>query len=173
MLMDGSSADGRAPLAVAAVWTTWLALGGCVGSKPAQALYAGPEMSPSEVAELHGIVEHVDGQRVSGGKFALLPGCHIVRPPTKAGESSPQGAAWTTLPELHYSIMMVAGHRYQIAVRSGHMDGTGSGRAMLEATETDPAGALIHTFNPLAGPGAPDYCERESALSTVSVTPPE
>jgi hypothetical protein len=108
-----------------AAWTLWLVLGGCVGSAPAQALYAGPAEPTTEVAELHGLVEYVDGQRVSGGKFALLPGCHTVQPPTKSGQSSPQGAAWTTLPELHFSIMMVAGHRYQIAVRTWTEQGPG------------------------------------------------
>lgn len=142
-------------------------LGSCVGSPPAQALYSGPPRGAAEVAELYGLIEHVDGQNVSGGKFGLLPGCHIVRPPSATGESSAQGASSTTLPEMHFSITMQAGHRYQIAIGSGHMDGTGMGAASIQAAETDSNGTLVRSFRPFAGPGTRAACEAEAKISAV------
>jgi hypothetical protein len=144
-----------------------LVLAGCVGSTSAQHLYFGPEKPAAEVAELHGVVEYVDGQRVSGGKFALLPGCHVVQPPTSMGQGNAQGATWTKLPELHFSVQMLPGRRYQIATGAGHMDGSGSGSASVQAAEIDAAGAVVQTFPAFAGPGSVHACEAEASATTA------
>lgn len=157
----------RAHAGVRASCAAWalLALGGCVGTKPPQALYAGPERPGTEIAELHGVVEYVDGQRVSGGKFALLPGCHVVRPPTALGQSSATEAQWMTLPEMHFSLPMRAGYRYQIATSAGHMDGTGAGQGAIRGLEMDTLGTVVRTFPAFAGQGSAAACEAEAAVT--------
>ena len=136
-----------------------------------QPLYVETEGAPPAVAELHGDIEYVDGTKVSGGKFALLPGCHIVRPPTAWGSSSPQNAVWATLPIMHMSILMQAEHQYKVAIGGGHMDGSGSGSVRVQAVELDARGDTIKTFLPLEGEGRMEACEREAAASMQEAPP--
>lgn len=147
------------------------ALSACVGSAPAQPLYLETQDGPPALAELHGEIEYVDGAKVSGGKFALLPGCHVVRPPTAWGSSSPQDAVWATLPVMHLAILMQADHRYKVAIGGGHMDGTGSGSVRVEAVEINPRGDTVKTFVPLEGAGQMEACEREAAASMQEPPP--
>ncbi len=142
---------------------------GCVGGAPMQRLYDGGEQSPSEVAELQGNVEHVDGVRVSGGKFTLLPGCHVIRPPTSWGESSSMNAMYASLPVMHASIEMKGGSRYFLSVISGRFDGTGSGRIQVEATELDEQGTPLAKFLMFAGEGSASACQTEALGSRQAI----
>ena len=147
-------------------------LGACVGSAPAQPLYVETgEGPPAGVAELHGEIEYVDGAKVSGEKFALLPGCHVVRPPTFWGASSPQDAVGATLPVMHLSILMQADHRYQVAIGAGYMDGTGRAPVGVQAVEINQRGDTLRTFAPFQGEGHMDACEREAAASMQEAPP--
>jgi len=145
-------------------------LGACVGSGPAQPLYLGSE-PPAAVAELHGEIEYVDGAKVSGEKFALLPGCHVVRPPTSWGASSPQNAVGAALPVMHLAILMQADHRYQVSIGAGYMDGTGRGAVGVQAVETNQRGDTLRIFVPFEGEGQMEACEREAAASMQEAPP--
>lgn len=147
-------------------------LGACVGSGPAQPLYVETEEGPpAAVAELHGEIEYVDGAKVSGEKFALLPGCHVVRPPTSWGASSPQNAVRATLSVMHLSILMQADHRYQVTIGAGYIDGTGRGAVGVQAVETNQRGDTLRTFAPFQGEGHMELCEREAAASMQEAPP--
>jgi hypothetical protein len=132
------------------LFLAWAALGaGCAAEPPPVPLYpnaAAQPRSPAEVATVEGPLQRIDGQDVNGqgGRFALLPGCHLVDLDQQASANnySLSGGVYLTgqLQKVSYALRMKPGARYVIRrdTVSGEMQ---SVRIVLSAREELPGGA--------------------------------
>jgi hypothetical protein len=128
-----------------------LALGCLASEPPAVALYPNGEttrLPPTQVADLVGPIAKIDGREVSGlgGRFDLLPGCHIVELDRHSDNSSYSltGGVYLTgsFPGTVYALRMQAGARYFIK-RDTIVEGIGVAvRVVLSAREEAPGGAV-------------------------------
>ncbi|HEX3905639.1 MAG TPA: hypothetical protein VH853_22630 [Polyangia bacterium] len=129
---------------------TTLALGCLASEPPAVPLYPGNEstrLPPNQVADVTGPIGKIDGREVGslGGRFDLLPGCHVVELDRQSdnGNSSLTGGIYLTGsgPITIYALRMQAGARYTIQ-RQTFVEGLGvPARMVLSAREELPGGA--------------------------------
>jgi hypothetical protein len=128
-----------------------LALGCLASEPPAVPLYPNSEstrLPPNQVADLLGPIGKIDGREVGGmgGRFDLLPGCHVVELDRHSDNSnySLTGAAYLTggFPATTYALRTQAGARY-ISQRQTVTEGVGATmRVVLSAREEAPGGAV-------------------------------
>lgn len=125
---------------------------GCLASEPpAVPLYPNAEtarLPPGQVADLVGPIGKIDGRDVSGlgGRFDLLPGCHVVELDRQSDNSSYSltGAVYLTgsFPATTYALRMRAGSRTFIK-RDIITEGVGATvRVVLSAREEAPSGTV-------------------------------
>jgi hypothetical protein len=127
-----------------------LALGCLASEPPAVPLYPNGEttrLPPNQVADVIGPIGKIDGREVGGmgGRFDLLPGCHLVELDRQSDNSnySLTGGIYLTgsFPATIYALRMQAGARYFIQ-RQTITEGVGSTvRVALSAREEMPGGA--------------------------------
>ena len=130
---------------------TTFALGCLASEPPAVLLYPNADsarLPPNQVAGLLGPIAKVDARDVAGlgGRFDLLPGCHVVQLDRQSDNSnySLTGATYLTgsFPATTYALRMQAGARY-IIQRQAVTDGIGPRmRVVLSAREEAPGGAV-------------------------------
>jgi len=130
---------------------TTLALGCLASEPPAVPLYPNSEsarLPPNRVADLLGPIAKIDGREVGGlgGRFDLLPGCHVVELDRQSDNSnySLTGAVYLTggFPATTYALRTQAGARY-IIQRQTITEGVGATmRVVLSAREEAPGGAV-------------------------------
>ena len=130
---------------------TTLALGCLASEPPAVPLYPNSEstlLPPNQVADIVGPIGKIDRREVGslGGRFQLLPGCHIVELTRQGDESNyslTSGIYLTgSFPAATYAIRMQAGARYVIQ-RQTVVEGVGvTARLVLSAREEAPGGAV-------------------------------
>jgi hypothetical protein len=125
---------------------------GCLASEPpAVPLYPNGQttrLPPNQVADLTGPIGKIDGREVTGlgGRFDLLPGCHLVEL-DRQGDSGSYGlssAVYVTgsFPVTLYALRMQAGARYFIK-RDLITEASGvTVRVALSAREEAPGGAV-------------------------------
>jgi hypothetical protein len=128
-----------------------LALGCLASEPPAVPLYPNAEstrLPPTQVADLLGPIGKIDGREVGGlgGRFDLLPGCHVVQLDRQSDNSnySLTGGVYLTgsFPATTYALRMQAGARY-IIQRQTITEGVGATmRVVLSAREEAPGGAV-------------------------------
>ena len=128
-----------------------LALGCLASEPPAVPLYPNAEstrLPPNQVADLLGPIGKIDEREVGGlgGRFDLLPGCHVVELDRQSdnGNYSLTGAVYLTggFPATTYALRMQAGARY-IIQRQTVTEGVGATmRIVLSAREEFPGGAV-------------------------------
>ncbi|HVV50022.1 MAG TPA: hypothetical protein VHO06_10220 [Polyangia bacterium] len=138
----------RLPLALVLVP---LALGCLASDPPAVPLYpnaAAAPLPPNQVADVMGPIGKIDGRDVSaqGGRFALLPGCHVVELDRQSDNSSYSLTGGIYLTGSHaavtYALRMRAGGRYFIR-RDTIAQGIGNSvRVVLSAREEMPGGTV-------------------------------
>ena len=123
-----------------------LLLPACItgGGHPRQ-LYPGDARPPAETARLAGSIGTVDGQDVSrlGKSFALLPGCHVVRPPAKVAEidkTSPNSYVASVPSDVTFAFQMQPRHTYEIQVRPDENTGHTAVIAAVQAWDRDEQG---------------------------------
>jgi len=154
--------------AVITVGALALVTGCLTGSSRGHALYPAIDPPPKqdEVARLTGYVERVDGREVSsfGSSFDLLPGCHIVQTPTEWGTFGGVGGVVMKTGNLVFPLPMQAAHQYVIAIRTTDTSGPVA-NAVVEATETDLDGNIIHVFSPAQSVAEVDACSTWKAPS--------
>jgi hypothetical protein len=125
---------------------------GCLHSElPAIPLYPNSDstrLPPNQVADITGPIGKIDRREVGslGGRFELLPGCHIVeldRQTDQSNYSLTSGIYLTgSFPAATYALRMQAGARYFIQ-RQTVVEGVGvSARLVLSAREEAPGGAV-------------------------------
>jgi hypothetical protein len=125
---------------------------GCLASEPpAVPFYPNGEtarLPPNQVADLVGPIGKIDGRDVSGlgGRFDLLPGCHVVELDRHSDNSSYSlsGAVYLTgsFPATTYALRMRAGSRTFIK-RDTITEGVGATvRVVLSAREEAPGGTV-------------------------------
>ena len=125
---------------------------GCLASEPpAVPLYPNSEsarLPPTQVADVLGPLGKIDGREVGGmgGRFDLLPGCHVVELDRQSDNSnySLTGAVYLTggFPATTYALRTQAGARYVIQ-RQTVSEGVGATmRIVLSAREEVPGGAV-------------------------------
>ena len=121
-----------------------LALGCLASEPPAVPLYPNSEstrLPPSQVADILGPIEKIDGREVGGqgGRFDLLPGCHVVEldRQSDAGNYSLTGALYLTggFPATTYALRTQAGARYIIQRQTVTGGISGTFRIVLSARE--------------------------------------
>lgn len=133
-------------IAARSVAVAALLLSACItGGGHARPLYPGDARPPEQVARLFGPIGSVDGQDVSrlGKSFALLPGCHVVRPVGKIAEidkTAPNSYVARVPPDLTYAFRMQAGHTYEVEIRPADNTGTTSVDAAVRALDRDGKG---------------------------------
>jgi hypothetical protein len=130
---------------------TALALGCLASEAPAVPLYpnaAAAPLPPGRVADVMGPIGKIDGRDVSGlgGRFDLLPGCHVVELERQSDNNnySLTGGIYLTgsYPAVTYFLRMRAGGRYIIR-RDAVTEGIGQTvRTVLAAREEMPDGAV-------------------------------
>ena len=129
---------------------TTLALGCLASEPPAIPLYPGSEstrLPANQVADVTGPIGKIDGREVGdqGGRFDLLPGCHVVELSQQGdSNSSLSGGIYLTgsFPATVYALRMQAGARYFIQ-RQTVLEGVGvPARLELSAREEIPGGAV-------------------------------
>ena len=130
---------------------TTLALGCLASEPPAVPLYPNSEstrLPPNQVADVTGPIGKIDGREVGGlgGRFDLLPGCHVVELSQQSdnSNSSLSGGIYLTgsFPATVYALRMQAGARYFIQ-RQTVLEGVGvPARLQLSAREEIPGGAV-------------------------------
>lgn len=140
-----------------------IAMVSCLASSgSAYPLYPDPAQrrAANEVATLLGDVAIVDDVDVSehGKFFELLPGCHIVRPPPKWGQTDYNHTIWADLGQASFAIDMKAEHRYVIRVNVSSLSGTG-GSLSITAREETMDGTKTRTFRLIKGIAPPDSCK--------------
>lgn len=125
---------------------------GCLAREPpAVPLYPNSQstrLPPNQVADVLGPIGKIDGREVGGlgGRFDLLPGCHVVELDRQSDNSnySLTGAVYLTgsFPATTYALRMQAGARY-IIQRQTVTEGVGATmRVVLSAREEAPGGAV-------------------------------
>jgi hypothetical protein len=146
-----------------------LALLGCAvgGAATAYKTYSGPRKPDAEVALLIGQVAFIDGEPVQqhGQRFALEPGCHVVRLPNKVYDSDSTESITGTLPPTHFALPVKASHMYQVRVRVPHMSGAGSGGLVIEVIEHDATHEQVGKYPALYGEGDYGMCTLEAAAT--------
>jgi hypothetical protein len=125
---------------------------GCLASEPpAVPLYPNGETTrllPKQVADLVGPIGKIDGREVTGlgGRFDLLPGCHVIELDRQSDNSSYalSGAVYITgsFPATTYALRMQAGARYFIKRDTILEPGGATVRVALSAREEAPGGAV-------------------------------
>jgi hypothetical protein len=130
---------------------TTLALGCLHTEVPAVPLYPNSDstrLPPAQVADLTGPIGKIDEREVGslGGRFDLLPGCHVVELDRQSDNSnySLTGGIYLTgsFPATTYALRMQAGARYFIQ-RQLVTQGIGpTMRVVLSAREEAPGGAV-------------------------------
>ena len=139
----------RFACAFAVVWTC-----GCgVGSRTRGYPLRGVENeTPNQVARLHGYVQLVDDEDVSGygHLFELLPGCHVIVTPTTFGGAGTDAWATAETGHLRFVIRMRAGHDYE--VRVSVLEAVN--RVEIETIEKDPQREVVAKHLPVADPDA-------------------
>jgi hypothetical protein len=152
--------------AVTAVGALALVTSCLTGSSRGHALYPATNPAPKrdEVARLAGYIEHVDGREVSsfGSSFELLPGCHIVQTPSEWGTFGAIGGVIVKTGHLVFPLPMQAARQYVIAIRTTDTSGPVA-NAVIEATETDLEGNILHVFSPARSPAEEDACRKWEA----------
>jgi hypothetical protein len=133
------------------------------GGGRARPLYPGDSRPPDEVARLFGPIGSVDGQDVSrlGKSFALLPGCHVVRPVSKVAEvdrTAPNAYVARVPSDVTYAFRMQAGHTYEIEVRPADNTGYTSVDAVVRAWDRDAKGGA-RAVPPIASTTEIDACQ--------------
>jgi hypothetical protein len=128
-----------------------LALGCLASEPPAVPLYPNSEsarLPPTQVADVLGPIGKIDGREVGGlgGRFELLPGCHVVELDRQSDNSnySLTGAVYLTggFPATTYALRTQAGARY-IIQRQTVTEGVGATmRVVLSAREEAPGGGV-------------------------------
>lgn len=145
-----------------------IALVSCLASGPAYPLYPNPAVRrvPEEVATLLGDVATVDGVNVSehGKFFELLPGCHIVGPPERWGQTDYNHTIWVTIGEASFAIDMKAEHRYVIRVNVSSLSGSG-GTFSVTAREETMDGTETRSFRLYRGSVPLGGCNRLAAAT--------
>jgi hypothetical protein len=141
-----------------------LLLSGCItGGGHPRPLYPGDPRPPGEVARLFGPIGTVDGQDVSrlGKSFALLPGCHVVRPASKVAEldkTGPNAYVAAVPSDLTYAFRMQARHTYEIEVRPADNPAHTSIDAAVHAWDRDEQGRAT-PVPPIASMEEMDACQ--------------
>ena len=140
----------RAPALAFALASATLA-GGCLHASepPAVPLYPSGEvvrLPRSQVAEVVGPIAKIDGRDLDdqGGRFELLPGCHIVELERRL-KADPyaltNGIQWSgEFPSTTYAIRMKPGAHYVI-LREMDAEGLSRARISLSAREETASGA--------------------------------
>jgi hypothetical protein len=111
---------------------------------------AAARLPRNQVALVEGPIEKVDGQEVGdqGGRFELLPGCHVIeldrRAPADNYSLSNTSYLTGQLSIVYYAIHMMAGGRYEIR-RDVVVDGQ-MGRITVSAREEAPGGAVTDLY---------------------------
>ena len=111
---------------------------------------AATRLPRNQVALVEGPIEKVDGQEVGdqGGRFELLPGCHVIQLDRRAPADnySLSNTSYLTgqLATVYYAMQMMAGGRYEIR-RDVIVDGQ-MGRITVSAREEAPGGAVTDLF---------------------------
>jgi len=131
---------------------------------------------PQEVAQLGGYVWLVDGRNVAdyGTQFELLPGCHLVTTPTAWGRVEPNsGGVMVHSGHLTFALPMKPGYRYVIDVQPQMMGGGNTGRAAVQAAETDLNGDITRVFAAVKSQAEVEACKQggSSAASSVERKP--
>lgn len=141
-----------------------LSQSGCIAGTgrghPLHGIHPLPE--ESDIAQLSGYVRYVDDRDVSNlsKAFELRPGCHLVRTPTKWGQSEAlQGAVMVETGEVLFAIPMKPAHRYVIDVYVPTMTGP-TGPATLRAREWTPEGDVSAEFTPVSSQSDIATCQR-------------
>ena len=132
------------------------------GGHPRQ-LYPGDPRPPAEVARLFGPIGTIDGQDVSrlGKSFALLPGCHLVQPPSKVAEvdrTGPNSYVASVPSNLTYAFKMLPLHTYEIEVRPADNPAHTSIDAAVQAWDRDDQGGST-AVAPIASTAEIDACQ--------------
>jgi hypothetical protein len=141
-----------------------LLLSACItGGGHARPLYPGDPRPPEQVARLFGPIGSVDGQDVSrlGKSFALLPGCHVVRPVSKVAQvdkTAPNAYVARVPTDLTYAFRMQAGHTYELEVRPADNTGYTSVDAVVQAWDRDAQGGAT-AVSPIASTAEVDACQ--------------
>jgi hypothetical protein len=168
-----SSASKDLTLHALALMVSGLASCGGFTEVPAQALYPNADRPRprEEVARVQGPIELIDGKKVKGNAFDVLPGCHVVTLPSKLGDVNEQGAWWVDLPHTVYAFRMRAGGLYSIEV-----DGRGGNaqRASVKITarERDAKGAILKIWQPVQGDQEIEACRQwEKELTRPALAP--
>lgn len=141
-----------------------LLLPACItgGGHPRQ-LYPGDPRPPAETARLIGPVGLVDGQDVSrlGKSFALLPGCHVVRPVSKFAEvdkTGPNSYVASVPSDVTFAFGMQAGHTYELEILPAENTGHTSIVGGVQARDRDDAGGST-AVAPIATIAEIDACQ--------------
>jgi len=130
---------------------TTFALGCLVSEPPAVPLYPNSQstrLPPNEVADILGPIGKIDGREVGGqgGRFDLLPGCHVVEldRQSDSGNYSLTSAIYLTggFPATTYALRTQAGGRYIIQRQTVTGGISGTFRIVLSAREEAPGGAV-------------------------------
>jgi hypothetical protein len=144
-------------LSISAALVALATLGtGCVGpgEPPAVPLYPNSQMTrlpPGQVAIVDGPISLVDARDVGGqgGRFELLPGCHIVeleRQITGSLYGATNGMYFSgQFPRTVYALRMLPGGRYLIR-RDIESSMGATGHIVLSAREELPTGAASDLF---------------------------
>jgi len=163
-LRQAKPACAHAISAASAAGLALLLIPACItgGGQP-RPLYPGDARPPEQVARLFGPIGSVDGQDVSrlGKSFALLPGCHVVRPVSKVAEvdkTAPNAYVARVPPDLTYAFRMQAGHTYEVEIRPADNTGTTSVDAAVRALDRDAKGGAT-AVPPIASPAEIDACQ--------------
>jgi hypothetical protein len=128
-----------------------LALGCLASEPPAVPLYPNGEstrLPPSQVADILGPIGKIDGREVGGqgGRFDLLPGCHVIELDRQSDNSNYAltGAIYLTggFPATTYALRTQAGARYIIQRQTVTGGISGTFRIVLSAREEALGGAV-------------------------------
>lgn len=132
----------------------------CVGgSSRGTPLYPDRGQPPSitEVAQLVGDIETVDGKSVRGRSFELLPGCHVVTTPTSWGQHEQYSTMSGNLPKHTFVINMQPNRSYVLEYELTSRTGNG-GNMVLHAFEQDAAGTKTAGLAPVSEQADIDKC---------------
>ena len=153
----------RSSSAADVVLLAWLVPACITGGGHPRQLYPGASRPPAETARLTGSIGSVDGQDVSrlGKSFALLPGCHVVRPPAKVAEvdkTSPNSYVASVPSDVTFAIRMQPGHTYEIQVRPDENTGHTAVFAAVQAWDRDEHGGSTPVA-PIVSTAEIDACQ--------------
>src|SRR5262245_28432151 len=103
----------------------------------------GRQLASSEVAELVGLIESVDGVHVTERRraYELLPGCHTVTSAKSWGGVDMFSGSTAQLPAIPFAITMRASYTYVIDIQQVSVTGSG-GSLEITALEQDSEGRV-------------------------------